>query len=280
VANAEGDIPMSTAISRGVALITGASAGIGATYADRLARRGHDLILAARDASRLEALAVKLRAETGVAVEVFKTDLTDQADLARLEARLANDETIELLINNAGAALPGDFIEQDAEQLEGLIGLNVVAVTRLANAAAKAFVRRGRGTIVNLGSVVGLLPEYRSAVYGATKAFVLYLTQGMNEEIGGAGVRLQAVLPGATRTEIWERSGRNPADLDPDRTMDVDELVDAALAGLDKGELVTIPSLLEPAEWDAFQAARLKMSPNFSNAHPAPRYDVTATVPA
>jgi short-subunit dehydrogenase len=264
--------------SLGVALVTGASAGIGATYADRLARRGHDLILVARDAARLEDLARKLRAETGVAVEVFRSDLTDKADLARIEDRLASDEAIELLINNAGAALFGGYLEQDGERIEGLIQLNVVAVTRLANAAAKAFVRRGRGTIVNLGSVVGLLPEYRSVVYGATKAFVLYLTQGMNEELGGAGVRLQAVLPGATRTEIWERAGRNPADLDPNRTMDVDELVDAALAGLDRGELITIPSLLDPAEWEAFQAARLKMSPNFSNAHPAPRYGVKAVV--
>jgi short-subunit dehydrogenase len=265
---------------RGAALITGASTGIGAVYADRLARRGHDLILAARDAARLEDLAERLRAETGVAVEVFRADVTDKADLARLEDRLAVDDTIELLVNNAGAALLGDFLGQDAEALENLIRLNVVAVTRLANAAAKAFAPRGHGTIVNLGSVVGLLPEYRSVAYGATKAFVLYLTQGMNEEIGGAGVKLQAVLPGATRTEIWERSGRDPTTLDPDRTMDVDELVDAALAGLDKGELVTIPSLPDPAEWDAFQAARLKMSPNFSKAHPAPRYGVKVPVTA
>jgi len=266
--------------TKGVALITGASAGIGATYADRLARRGYDLLLAARDAARLEALAVRLRAETGVKVEVLQTDLTDKASLGRLEARLRGDEAITLLVNNAGAASFGTFVESDADRLEALIDLNVVAVTRLANAAGAAFVKRGKGTIVNVGSVVGLLPEYRSVVYGATKAFVLYLTQGLNEEIGGAGVTLQAVLPGATRTEIWERSGRDPADLDPARTMDVDELVDAALAGLDKGELVTIPSLLDPGQWDAFQTARLAMSPNLSNAHPAPRYGVKVGEPA
>jgi short-subunit dehydrogenase len=266
--------------TRGVALITGASAGIGATYADRLARRGYDLLLAARDEARLEALAARLRAETGVKVEVLKTDLTDKTSLGRLEARLRGDAAITLLVNNAGAASFGGFAESDPDALEGLIDLNVVAVTRLANAAAAAFVTRGRGTIVNVGSVVGLLPEYRSVVYGATKAFVLYLTQGLNQEIAGAGVTLQAVLPGATRTEIWERSGRRVEDLDPARTMDVDELVDAALAGLDKGELVTIPSLLDPAEWEAFNAARLAMSPNLSNAHPAPRYGVRAPVPA
>ena len=173
--------------TRGVALITGASAGIGATYADRLAKRGYDLLLAARDAARLEALALRLRAKAGVKVEVLRTDLTDKASLGRLEARLRSDEAITLLVNNAGAATFGSFVESDPDALEGLIDLNLVAVTRLANAAGAAFVRRGRGTIVNIGSVVGLLPEYRSVAYGATKAFVLYLTQGLNEEIGGAG---------------------------------------------------------------------------------------------
>jgi hypothetical protein len=271
---------MSQAHAHGAALVTGASAGIGATYADRLAKRGHDLILVARDAARLEDLATRLRAETGVKVEVFRADLTDPADLTRLEARIARDAAIDLVVNNAGAALFGGFLEQSPEQIENLIRLNIVAVARLANAAAKAFNTRGRGTLINVGSVVGLLPEYRSVVYGATKAFVLYLTQGLNEEIGGAGVTLQAVLPGATRTEIWQRSGRDPKDLDPDRTMDVDELVDAALAGLDKGELVTIPSLPDPADWDAFQAARLKLAPNLSKAHPAERYGVRAAVEA
>ena len=223
---------------------------------------------------------MRLRAETGVSVEVLRADLTDKTDLARIEARIAADPAIDLLINNAGAALFGGFLEHGADQIENLIQLNITAVARLANAAAKAFSARGHGTIVNVGSVVGLLPEYRSVVYGATKAFVLYLTQGLNEEIGGAGVKLQAVLPGATRTEIWERSGRDPADLDPARTMDVDELVAAALAGLDRGELVTIPSLPDAADWEAFQAARLKLAPNLSHAHPAPRYGVRAAVAA
>jgi short-subunit dehydrogenase len=267
---------MTQSQARGAALVTGASAGIGATYAERLARRGHDLILVARDAARLEANAAKLRADHGVAVEVLRADLTDRADLVRLEERLATDPKIDLLINNAGAALFGGFVEQTADQIETLIQLNITAVARLANAAAKAFAARGHGTIVNVGSVVGLLPEYKSVAYGATKAFVLYLTQGLKAEIGEAGVTLQAVLPGATRTEIWERSGRDPATLDPASTMDVGELVDAALAGLDKGELVTIPSLLDAGQWDAFQAARLAMAPSLSKAHPAPRYGLTA----
>jgi len=266
---------MTQSQAKSAALITGASAGIGATYAERLAARGHDLILVARDAARLEANAARLRGQYGVAVEVFRADLTERADLVRLEERLATDPRIDLLINNAGAALFGGFSEQTADQIDSLIQLNVTAVARLANAAAKAFAARGHGTIVNVGSVVGLLPEYKSVVYGATKAFVLYLTQGLKEEIGDSGVTLQAVLPGATRTEIWERSGRDPASLDPDRTMAVGELVDAALAGLDRGELVTIPSLLDAGQWNAFQAARLAMAPSLSKAHPAPRYGVS-----
>jgi len=271
---------MSNNKSKGTALITGASAGIGATYADRLARRGHDLILVARDAGRLEDLAVKLRAEAGVKVEVLRADLTDKADVAKVAERLATDPAIQLLVNNAGVATEGTILTQTADQLGQLIDLNVVALTQLASAAAKTFAARGSGTVVNIGSVVGLVPEYGSVAYGATKAFVLYLTQGLNQELGATGVKFQAVLPGATRTEIWERSGRKVEDLDPARTMDVDELVDAALTGLDKGELVTIPSLLDPTQWDAFQVARLAMAPNLSNAHPAPRYGVKVSVPA
>ena len=259
---------------QGVAVVTGASSGIGAVYADRLARRGYDLIIAARDEARLNDLAVRLRAEAGVAVEVIPTDLTVRADVVRLEARLRDDPAITLLVNNAGASLSDPFAAADPDALEGLIQLNVVAVTRLANAAANGFSRAGRGTIVNIGSVVGLAPEFRNSVYGATKAFVLYLTQSLNEELAGSGVVLQAVLPGATRTEIWDRSGHGIENVPSEILMDVDELVDAALAGLDQGELVTIPSLPDPADWAALQAARLNLGPNLSKPHPAPRYGV------
>jgi len=271
---------MSNETPKGAALITGASTGIGAVYAERLAHRGHDLILAARDAGRLEALATRLRAETGVKVEVVRTDLTDKADVVRLEQRLLTDGAISVLINNAGANVAGRFATVDADALDDLIQLNVTAVTRLAHAAAKAFVKAGRGTIVNLGSVVALVPEYGAAVYGATKAYVLYLSQALDHELRGSGVRVQAVLPGATRTEIWDRSGAGTAALDPARIMDVGELVDGALAGLDQGEVVSIISLLDPTEWDTYQAARVAMSPNFSNAHPAPRYGIRVAEPA
>jgi short-subunit dehydrogenase len=255
-------------------VITGASSGIGAVYAERLAQRGYDLILAARDDTRLKATAERLHAEAGVKVEVLRTDLTDRVDLKRLEDRLRTDAAITLLVNNAGAALFKSTADADPDELETLIQLNVTAVTRLAAAAAAGFRAQGRGTIVNVGSVVGLVPEYGAVVYGATKAFVLYLTQAMNHELAGTGVAFQAVLPGATRTEIWDRSGKGSADLDPARTMDVNELVDAALAGFDQGELVTIPSLPDAADWKAYDAARQVLLPNVSHAHPAKRYGV------
>jgi short-subunit dehydrogenase len=258
----------------GAALVTGASSGIGAVYADRLAARGHDLILTARDEARLNNLAANLRAEHGVSVEVIRADLTVAADVAALEAKIAADPNLALVVNNAGAAIMGSFLDNTPEEIDDLVRLNVTAVARLTLAAAKAFVPRGRGTIVNISSVVGVAHEYGASVYGATKALVTYLTQAVANETAGTGVRLQAVLPGATRTEIWERSGRSVEDLDPERTMDVDELVDAALAGLDVGELITIPSLPDPSDWAVYQAARTVLLPNLSKAHPAARYRV------
>jgi len=272
---------MSEKISRGAALITGASSGIGAVYADRLARRGYDLILAARDVGRLEALAARLRFEAGVRVDVVQADLTRRSDLTVLETRLREDPAITLLVNNAGAALFGDFADADPDALENLIQLNVTAVTRLANAAAAGFSARGRGTVVNIASIVGLAPElFPGSVYGATKAFVTYLTQTLNAQLAPKGLTFQAVLPGATRTEIWDRSGRGLENVPDEILMDVDDLVDAALAGLDAGELVTIPSLPDPADWAAAEAARLKLAPNLSAKRPAARYGVKATEPA
>jgi short-subunit dehydrogenase len=258
----------------GAALITGASSGIGATYADRLARRGHDLVLVARDTARLEALAAKLKAETGVKIDIITADLTQKADLTRVEARLRDDAAIDILVNNAGAALTADFVDQDIDKVENLITLNVLSVTRLAHAAAGAFKARDRGAIINISSVVGLVPEYRAPVYGATKAYVTYLTQGLRQQLP-ASVILQAVLPGATRTEIWDRSGGGGADsIDPANLMEVDDLVDAAIAGFDQGELVTIPSLPDAGDFAAYDAARLNLAPNLSRNRPAERYKV------
>jgi uncharacterized protein len=251
-------------------LVTGASSGIGQVYAERFAARGHDLVLVARDEARMEALAERLRRDVGVAADVVRADLTDLADLERIEARLQDDARIGVLINNAGASLPGGFANQSPDNVGRLIGLNVTAVTRLAAAIAPRLAVAGEGAIVNIASVVGLAPEYGMAVYGATKAFVLYLSQALAIELGPKGVYVQAVLPAATRTEIWERSGRDVNTIP--NMMDVGDLVDAALVGFDRREGVTIPPLPDAAQWSAYDAARQAMRTGFGNAQPAERY--------
>jgi short-subunit dehydrogenase len=263
---------MNSPQTQGTALVTGASSGIGAIYAERLAARGFDLLLVARDEERLQAAASKLRAEHGVQVEVLKADLTQKDDVLKLEQRLRSDSSISLLLNNAGVATDGLLANSDMDQMEKLIQLNVTTVTRLASAAAAAFAKAGRGTIINIASVVALFPERFNATYSASKAYVLSLTQSLNAELDGTGVKVQAVLPGVTRTEIWERSGIDATQIPADMVMEAGEMVDAALSGLDQGELITIPSLPNASEWDDFVKARLVMAPNLSKSTAATRY--------
>jgi len=251
-------------------LITGASSGIGATYADRFARRGHDLVLVARDSARLEALAARLRQETGVAVDILPADLTQADALATVEARLRDDARIGILINNAGIAQSGDFLAQSADAIERLVALNTTALTRLAAAIAPRLVGAGNGAIVNIGSVVGLAPEFGMTVYGASKAYVLFLSQGLSQELAPKGVHVQAVLPAATRTEIWERAGIDITTLA--EVMDVGELVDAALVGFDRRETVTIPPLHVAERWDTLDGARQALLGDIRQAHAAERY--------
>ncbi|TWB22013.1 hypothetical protein FBZ89_104261 [Nitrospirillum amazonense] len=260
--------------TKGTALVTGASSGIGATYADRLARRGYDLILVARNQDRLEEAAARLRAETGVKVDVLPADLSVQADVETVERRLRADAAITLLVNNAGLGPKGGSLDSDIAYQDTMIAVNVTAVNRLAIAATDAFAAKGAGTVVNVASVVALIPEMFSATYVGTKAFVLALTQSLQAETAKAGkaVKFQAVLPGLTRTEIFERVGRSFDDMDPNMVMEVGEMVEAALAGLDQGELVTIPSLPNPAEFDALNQARYALGPNLSRNHAADRY--------
>jgi hypothetical protein len=262
---------MSTGKTQGTALITGASSGMGAVYADRLAARGYDLLLAGRDATRLEALAKRVGA-TGRKTEVIPGDLSDKAAVEVIERRLATDTSIRLFVNNAGQAATRPLIESDVDKLEEMLQVNVIAFTRLAAAAAKAFAQRGRGTIINIASSLALMPEMFSGAYSGSKAYVLNLTQSMQNELAGKGVQVQAVLQGAVGTEFWERDGLPLKHLPKEAVMPVDEAVDAALAGLDQGELVTIPSLPDPGNWEAFVAARKALRPFLSRAHAADRY--------
>jgi uncharacterized protein len=260
--------------SQSTVLITGASSGIGATYAERFARRGHDLVLVARDKARLETLAARLRQEHKVAIDILQADLTESQDLAAVEARLRDDARIGILINNAGATQSGSFIDQATDDVAKIVALNTTALVRLASAIAPRLVQAGEGAIVNIGSVVGLAPEFGMSVYGATKAFALFLSQGLSLELSPKGVYVQAVLPAGTRTEIWGRAGIDVNSLSD--LMEVGDLVDAALAGFDRRELVTIPPLHDGAHWDALDASRQALLGDLRQAHVAERYRIAA----
>lgn len=253
-------------------MITGASTGIGAIYADRLAHRGHDLILVARDTTRLEALAARLRAETGRTVTVLTADLTDAEQLATVAQVIADAPDLGLLVNNAGMALTGTLATSPAAEVARMIALNVTAPALLARAAAIRLSAAGHGAIVNIASVLALVPEMLDGTYSGTKAFMLNLSQGLAQELAPGGVHVQAVLPGATRTEIWERSGKDVDAFPAEMVMDAADLVDAALVGLDRGETVTIPPLADETDWSAMQAARLALGPQLSRRAVAPRY--------
>lgn len=264
--------------SKGTALITGASSGIGAIYADRLASRGHDLILVARNRERLDSLANRLTEDSGRSVEVIVADLGNKTDLARIEQVLRTDASITVLVNNAGIAMSGDLADADPDRLESMIQLNVLAPSRLALAAIPGFVARGSGTLINISSVLALAPEWFNGSYSGTKAYLLNLSLRLQQEVASKGVRVHVVLPGATRTSIWEKAGTDVATLPASILMDVDDMVDAALVGLDRGESVTIPSLPDIADWEAFEGARKKLIPNLSLRVPAARYRAGAAV--
>lgn len=261
---------------KGTALVTGASSGIGAIYADRLARRGYDLILVARDESKLKELAARLTAETGRRVDIIKVDLTKAADIAPVTQRLATDARINVLINNAGLGAAKGLLDARPEELDELIAINVTALTRLTHAAAPAFVARGQGIIVNIASVAAITPEVLNGTYGGTKAYVVAFTQSLHHELGSKGIQVQAVLPGATRTQFWDRAGLAISNLPQEWVMSAEDLVDAALIGLDQKELITIPALPTLEHWQAFESAREAMRSNLSAVKPAQRYAISA----
>jgi short-subunit dehydrogenase len=258
----------------GTALITGASTGIGAVYADRLAKQGYDLILVARNEQRLGKLAAGLRKQTGRRVEVLKVDLTVPAELQRVEDVLRTDSSITVLVNNAGFGASSNLLESNVDDMENMIYLNVTALTRLTHAAARPFVDRKNGLIINIASIVALAPELLNGTYSGTKAYVVNLTQSLNRELAESGVRVQAVLPGAIETPFWDRAGLPVTHLPSEIVMSAEELVDASLSGLRLGEVITIPSLPDVADWQAMEKARLALAPNLSHQHSAARYAV------
>lgn len=259
----------------GVALITGASSGIGAVYADRLARRGYDLFLVARNQERLDQLAKQIVGDTGREVEVLAADLRDPHDLAKVEQILRHDARITLLVNNAGVGATAGLLHSDIGDMSRMIALNVEVLTRLTHAVTPGLVARGAGVIINIASIAAIAPEVLNGVYGGTKAFVLAFSQSLRHELANTGVRVQVVLPGATATNFWNTAGTPVEHLPQEIVMPVGDMVDAALAGLDQGEFVTVPSLPDPGQWESYEAARQALLPNLSRATPANRYGIS-----
>ena len=225
------------------ALVTGASAGIGSAFAERLASDGFDLIVVARRRARLELLAHRLERAYGVRVEVLAADLTQAAGLRSVESRTARDARLELLVNDAGLGEFGRFTEQARERQNAEIRLNVLALVRLTHAALPGMVRRGRGAVINVSSTAAFQPCPNFAIYGATKAFLNSFTEALHEELRGSGVGVQALCPGLTHTEIFARAGADVARLPAFLWMEADAVVDSSLAALSRGEVICVPGL-------------------------------------
>lgn len=263
--------------NKGTALITGASTGIGAVYADRLAKRGYDVILVARSKDKLDEVAKHIQSSTGRKAETLQADLSVAADVKRVAERLASDSAITAFVNNAGIASASKLLESDQDYMEQIVQINVTAFTRLAIAAASSFAKRSNGLIINIGSVVALAPELLNGVYSGSKAYVQNFSTSLKNELADKGVKVQVVLPGATATPLWEKAGVNVhTDLPAEWVMSTEDMVDASLAGLDQGEFATIPALPNAADFEAYEKARLALAPNLSLKNPAARYGVGA----
>jgi short-subunit dehydrogenase len=244
---------MSASLSRPLALITGASSGIGAAFAERLARDGYDLIIVARRRERLEALAARLQHDFEVSVESVAADLTQHSDVQALEQRLANGPVLSLLVNNAGAGGYMPFVTLEPDQAEVLIQLQVVAVTRLTRAALPGMMARGQGAIINVSSRLAFTatmpspPLPKRATYAACKAYINTFSQILANELEGTGVRVQALCPGVVQTEFHERVGVDPAAIPAAIVMTPEDVVTASLVALAQGEVICIPPLEDPA---------------------------------
>jgi uncharacterized protein len=220
------------------ALVTGATAGIGAAFARLLAARSYDLVLVARDRERLEAVAAELRATHGAAVQVLPADLADLRSLAPVEQRLSTDPPVDLLVNNAGFATNSRLLASDLEEEERMLAVLVRAVLRLTRAALPGMVARGSGGVVNVSSVSGFFPQ---GTYSAAKAWVTAFTESVAVEMAGTGVRAMALCPGFTRTEFHQRADYDTGRVPGWMWLRADDVAAAGLRDLERGRTVSVP---------------------------------------
>jgi short-subunit dehydrogenase len=255
----------------GIALITGASSGIGAVYADRLAARGKDLILVARRRDRLEKLAASLRQKFDRNVDIVEADLADPSDLASVETIIRNTSEIDTLVNNAGLGAAGASVSADPKAVEQLVKVNVLALTTLSLAATPRFIERDRGTIINLGSLIAFKASPFAAAYCGSKVYVLNFTRSLQAECANTNVKVQLVIPGWVNTEFF--GGTKPP-VPENQFMTAETLVDCAMSGLDNGELICVPILHDLQAWKNYLEACQRVTEATQIAEPASRYGV------
>ena len=259
-------------MSKGLAVVTGAAGGVGSAYAEGLTRRGYDLLLVGRELNGIAEIARGIADKTGREVNIAVHDLSDAKELAKLEARLEKDQSVTLLANIAGAATFSPFSGIATADINQTIAVNVTALTRLSRAVAPGFAKRGKGVIVNFASVLAFHPWPEFNVYDAAKAFVVTLSQALQGELRGKGVLVQVVSPPATATGFWKTAGLPYDKLPPGAVMKPEDLVRAALIGLDKGEEWVMPSLADATLWDGFQKARGELVNGMMSGKLAERY--------
>jgi short-subunit dehydrogenase len=258
------------------AIVTGASTGIGAVYARKLAERGYDLITVARNAERLEANASRIKEETGRTVEVVVADLSKTEEVVKLAERIREDAAIAFLVNNAGLSTPGGMLQGSLKDAADQIAVNITAPTLLSIAAANAFAERGGGAVVNVSSVTAFVPEMFDGAYSGSKNYLINLTVSLAGKTKDAGVRFQAILPGPTDTEMWARTGVPESVIPRSMIMNPEDLVEAALVGLDRGEVLTLPTVADESVWAAYEAGRQGLRTSLAAGQPAPRYQLPA----
>lgn len=235
---------MTTPASRPLAVVTGASAGIGRVFCERLAVRGHDLLVVARDGNRLEALKQELERSHGVEVEVFPADLTIDTDVSLLAARISQCSQLALLVNNAGFGTRGPLISTSPARQEAMLRLHTMAPMRLSRAALPVLLDNRRGAIVNVSSVASFLSSAFNVNYCATKAYLTSFSEGLAAELAGTGVQVQALCPGFTRSEFHQRMELDTGDIPSWMWLSAGRVVDASLASLDRGRpVVCVPGL-------------------------------------